>query len=107
MGEKGAKLTEQSTAGAEDLVEQLRPLGDVSNRKMFGGHGIFRDGVMFALVNSDGEAFLRVDDNFRSELEATGSASHGKMPYMSVPTDDEALLALAARSLEIARAAKR
>jgi DNA transformation protein len=107
MGKKGARLTEQSTAVAEDLVEQLRPLGDVSNRKMFGGHGVFCDGVMFALINSDGDAFLRVDDDFRAELEAAGSTSHGKMPYMSVPTDDQALPALAGRSLEIARAAKR
>jgi DNA transformation protein len=107
MGKKGARLTEQSTAAAEDLVEQLQPLGDVFNRKMFGGHGVFCDGVMFALVNSGGEAFLRVDDDLRAELEAAGSTSHGKMPYMSVPTDDQALLALAGRSLEIARAAKR
>ncbi|MBK5111916.1 MAG: TfoX/Sxy family protein [Thermoleophilia bacterium] len=107
MGEREAKLTGASTARAEGLVEELRPLGEVSSRKMFGGHGVFCGGVMFALVDSDGDSFVRVDDDFRAELEAQGSTSHGRMPYMSVHSSDEALLALAGRSLEIARAARR
>lgn len=106
MGKKGAKLSAEATVRAEELAEELRPLGDVSSRKMFGGYGIFADGVMFALVSSDGVAFLRIDDELRAELEAGGSAAHGKMPYMSVPAGED-LLPLAERSLAIARAAKK
>ena len=46
------------------LVEYfLDQLGDehVSARSMFGGHGIYRDGRMFALVY-DGSVYLKVSD---------------------------------------------
>jgi DNA transformation protein and related proteins len=107
MARKGAKSNEEATALAEDLVEQFQPLGAVSGRKMFGGHGIFCEKVMFALVSSDGAAYLRVDDEFRAELEIAGSTSFERMPCMSIPEEAEDLLDLGGRSLEIARAAKR
>lgn len=109
MGRKGAKLTEQATAAAEGLVTELAPLGEVTSRKMFGGYGIYESGVMFMLISSEGLPFLRVDDSFRAELEREGAASHGKMPYLSVPgwPDPDDLLALAERALRIARDAKR
>lgn len=44
----------------EHLIDVLRPLGGVAARRMFGGAGLFRDGVMFALV-SDEVLYLKVD----------------------------------------------
>lgn len=38
----------------------LMPLGPVATRRMFGGWGIFLDGIMFALV-ADGELYLKSD----------------------------------------------
>ena len=39
----------------------LNDLGGVRSRAMFGGHGIFHDGVMIGLITS-GVFYLKVDD---------------------------------------------
>lgn len=49
----------------EFLHEQLAPLGPVSPRRMFGSTGLFRDGVLFALVRDD-VLYLRVDAGNRA-----------------------------------------
>lgn len=85
MGKKGAKLTAVSTEIAAELVRQLRDLGDVSSKKMFGGSGIFESGKMFAFVDSEGEVFLKADDSNRQQFEEAGAAKHGRMPYFEVP----------------------
>ena len=55
------------------VVESLRPLGAVSARRMFGGYGIFKDGLMFGLV-ADDQLYLKVDDANRSTYEAAALA---------------------------------
>lgn len=95
MGKKGAKLTQAAGDAAELLVDLLRPLGDVSSKKMFGGYGIFEGGKMFALIDSSGHPFFKADDSNRARYEAAGSEKHGRMPYYAVPDsvlDDEAEL---------------
>ena len=52
---------------------------------MFGGYGIFESKVMFALVNSRGEVFLKAGDSNRERFRKAASTSHGKMPYFSIP----------------------
>lgn len=52
---------------------------------MFACYGIFKEGKMFALVNSIGEIFLKTDDSIRSKFGNAGAHSHGKMPYFSLP----------------------
>jgi DNA transformation protein len=54
------------------LAELFEPLGGVSFRRMFGGLGIFRDGLMFGLV-ADDVLYLKTDDTTRSGFEAEGS----------------------------------
>lgn len=51
----------------EYLREVFSPLGVVSPRKMFGGHGIFYDGVMIALV-ADDSLYLKVDKQTEGEF---------------------------------------
>jgi DNA transformation protein and related proteins len=51
------------------VVESLRPLGPVSARRMFGGHGVFLDGVMFGLI-ADDQLYLKVDGENRAAYEA-------------------------------------
>lgn len=51
------------------LLELLEPLGGVSARKMFGGHGIYKDGRMFGLV-ADEVLYLKVDAQSKPEFEA-------------------------------------
>lgn len=53
------------------LMEWLAPLGEISARSMFGGHCLYCDGVVFALV-ADQALFLKVDDTTRPRFEALG-----------------------------------
>ena len=52
----------------ELVVEQLRPFGAVTVRSMFGGWGIYRDGVFFALV-ADDTLYFKSDDENRAQFE--------------------------------------
>lgn len=60
----------------EHLLELMAPLaasiGPVVPKRMFGGHGLFYDGLMFALV-SGGQCYLKADDVTRPQFEAEGS----------------------------------
>jgi DNA transformation protein len=58
---------------AEGLKEIFEPFGAVSVKRMFGGHGVYADGLCFAL-ETDGEVYLKVDDQNRAEFEAAGSS---------------------------------
>lgn len=42
------------------LLDNLCPMGAVSSRRMFGGHGLFMNGLMFALV-ADDQLYLKAD----------------------------------------------
>lgn len=53
------------------LLELLAPLGGVSSRTMFGGHGIYRDGLIFGIVIDDA-LYLKTDDVNRNEFDARG-----------------------------------
>jgi DNA transformation protein len=55
----------------EDIVEALGPLGPVVVRRMFGGGGVFLDGLMFGLLIDD-VLFLKVDDTNRADYEREG-----------------------------------
>lgn len=111
MGEKGARHTAVAAVAAEILAEKLEPLGEVSTKKMFGGNGIFCDGVMFTIIDSAGTGFFRVDDSTRTTYERAGSVAHGRMPYQSIPepvlADDEALLSWGREALAVAKAHKK
>lgn len=53
------------------LLETFEEFGPVSARSMFGGHGLFREGLMFGLVTSD-SLYLKADDHNRAHFEALG-----------------------------------
>ena len=52
-------------------LDLLDPVGPVTARARFGGHGIYARGLMFALVDDD-EIFLKADDVARPRFEAAG-----------------------------------
>lgn len=60
-----------STEFADFVVESLQPLGPVVARRMFGGFGIYLDGVMFALIAYD-TLYFKVDDGNRPAYEDAG-----------------------------------
>jgi DNA transformation protein len=111
MGEKGTKLTQKANEMCRNYVESLASTGDISSRKMFGGYGIFESGVMFALVNSEGELYMKANKSNMTRFEKAGSKKHGKMLYYSVPgkvVNDRTLLCEWAKdSIEIAHSSKK
>lgn len=58
-----------ASALIEHLIDALRPLGGVAARRMFGGAGLFRDGLMFGLV-SDEVLYLKADAETVEAFEA-------------------------------------
>ena len=52
------------------VLDQLRGVGPVTARRMFGGVGLYLDGVIFALL-ADDILYLKVDDSNRPYYEAT------------------------------------
>lgn len=78
---------------ADHICDILSPLGPVTAKSMFGGFGIYLDGLMFALIAWDC-LFLKADDANRAMFEDSGSAPFKPwedkpmvMPYWEVPTD--------------------
>jgi DNA transformation protein len=53
------------------LAELFEPVGGVSFRRMFGGLGIFRQGLMFALV-ADDTLYLKADGDTAVAFKAEG-----------------------------------
>lgn len=56
---------------AEFVEDVLQPVGPVHIRAMFGGYGVYLDGVMFGLIAFD-TLYLKVDDGNRREFDAAG-----------------------------------
>lgn len=107
-----------------DITEFFAPVLPVLVRRMFGGHGVYSDGAIFA-IEIEGVLYLKVDDENRAFFAERGSGpftyekktgGQAVMAYFSLPEeayDDEDLLrscvreALgASRRAEIAKAAK-
>lgn len=63
----------------EFLQEWLAPLGEITARAMFGGHCLYCDGLVFALVASQ-ELLLKVDAETRPAFEAIGSQPFRPFP---------------------------
>ncbi|HEY0505862.1 MAG TPA: TfoX/Sxy family protein [Lysobacter sp.] len=102
-------MSEAFIAHVHDLLD---PMGKVATRAMFGGHGVYLDGVMIGVVMEDA-LYLKVDAETRLHFEAVGSQPYvylGQqepitMTYWSAP--DEAMESARAMRpwAELARAA--
>lgn len=62
MGEKGSKLSRDSTLMAELLRDKLEPIGGITIKKMFGGHGVFHEGKMFGIVDYKGQCYFKANE---------------------------------------------
>jgi DNA transformation protein len=91
----------------EFVLESLQSLRGVSARRMFGGWGIYKDSVMFALIASD-TLYFKVDAGNRQAYEAadlpyftyTDKGKPIRMPYCEAPSegfDDPEILCAWAR----------
>ena len=97
------------------VTDQLNGLANVSVRKMFGGAGLYCDGVMFGLI-ADDVFYLKVDDSNRDDFIKAGASAFNPYPdkvktaimsYYDVPADvlenPDELAKWTQRSLTIAR----
>jgi len=83
-----------SPAFKDYLLDLFEPVGPLTIRSMFGGDGVFRDGLMFGLV-ADEVLYLKVDAQNQPAFEEAGSApftyeGKGKpvrMSYWECPAD--------------------
>jgi DNA transformation protein and related proteins len=55
----------------EHCLELLGPLGGTRSKRMFGGWGLYVDGLFIALIAID-KLFLKVDDTSRPQFERAG-----------------------------------
>ena len=55
----------------DNVLDLLGGWGGVSARRMFGGYGLYRQGMMFALIAED-VLYFKVDDQNRAEFKAAG-----------------------------------
>jgi DNA transformation protein len=101
---------------AERLKALFEPFGPVTVRRMFGGAGVYAEGLCFA-IESGGEVFLKVDEGSQPEFAAAGSSpfiytargkpmptSFWRLPAIACEQADE-LSRWAALGLEAARRA--
>jgi DNA transformation protein len=100
------------------LKDQLADMGPVTSRRMFGGAGLYCDGLIFAIVVDD-VLYFKVDDSNRADYEAAGTEpftfTHDKgqmvMNYYEVPVDvlenKEKTSQWALKALDAAQAAKK
>ena len=86
---------------SRDCIDYLHDLfsafAPVTTRRMFGGYGVYRDGVILAIVIGE-VLYLKTDDATRTEFEAEGSepfmyeTKDGKRVAMSYWRTPEAAL---------------
>jgi DNA transformation protein and related proteins len=95
------------------VVEQLQSLGNVTSRRMFGGVGLYADGLFFALIAADA-LYFKVGDSNRDAYLQRGAKPFRPFPdkpefsmsYYDVPADllddAEALSRWARKSVAVA-----
>lgn len=100
----------------EFVLEQLERVAPVRARRMFGGVGLYRDDLFFAVLDDD-RMYFKVDDTNRPDYEALGQRPFDPfkdgvhlLQYYEVPADvvedpDELRLWID-KALEVARRKK-
>lgn len=97
------------------VLELFEPMGGVIHKRMFGGVGLSRHDLFFALIAEDA-LYLKADDVTRPEFAAAGSApfhpfgGDRAMGYWSAPLealeDPDVLAQWARKALDAAARAK-
>jgi DNA transformation protein len=98
------------------VLEQLAALGNVEARRMFGGRGLYCNGVFFGLIARDDVLYLRAAAGNVADYDARGMPAFRPFPdrpqvggrYREVPPDvleeAELLIEWARRALDAAGA---
>jgi len=87
------------------LLDQMNGLGTMTVRKMFGGAGLYLDGIFFAIVAED-LLYFKVDDTNLSDYLSAGMTKFHGLRYYEVPAevleDSEALGEWADKAVAVA-----
>jgi DNA transformation protein len=78
----------------EYIIEVLESVGKVTTRKMFGGYGLYKNSIIFAII-SENELYFKADSKaseyFKSQgLEPFSYRSRGKiinLSYYKIPPE--------------------
>lgn len=99
------------------VLDQLSPLEGLRSKRMFGGIGLYAEGLFFALIEEETLRF-KVDDHTRETYLAHGSTAFKPFPdkktvmqYYEVPIeileDQDKLCDWAKAALDVARRKKK
>jgi len=74
------------------VLDMLQPHGPITARALFGGHALYFNGVIFAII-VENQLYFKVDDLTKEDFEAydsryfvyTGKTKQVTMPYMTLP----------------------
>ena len=99
------------------VLEQLGRVTPVTSRAMFGGVGVYADGLFFALMAGE-TLYLKVDDTNRGDFQAIGMGPFNPfdddkhvMQYYELPADMlediDALRPWIEKAVEVARRARK
>ena len=98
------------------VIEQLERVASITSKSMFGGVGLYADGLFFALIGND-RLFFKVDDSNRPDFEAAEMepfrpyGDERAMKYYEVPIavleDADALQTWAKKAIDVARCARK
>lgn len=83
-----------TTNYVEYVLDLLSPFGAISSRAMFGGYGIYKDGIIVAIIAYD-ELYFKVDSTNQLQYEKLGSTpftyvannKRATMSYWKVPLE--------------------
>lgn len=64
-------ISKEEKEFANYVVDLMQTIGPVRAKSMFGGHGLFLDGLMFALI-ADCVLYLKVDNESEIDFQARG-----------------------------------
>ncbi len=70
----------------DHVIETMRDLGAVTGKPMFGGWGLYHEGLFFALIAED-TLYLKTDDENRAEFEAASL-----QPFVYVTKDGDRMV---------------
>jgi DNA transformation protein len=87
------KSLKNQSSYVDFVMEQIAPLGEITSRSMFGGHCLYCDGVVFALIAAN-VLYLKADGVNQPEFEARGlepfrpfEDRSGVMRYYAAPPE--------------------
>ena len=90
---RSLKVSDAFKSFVLDQLAQLAETGDVTTKSMFGGVGLYCNGLFFGIIARD-VLYLKVDASNRPDFERTGSRPFkpypnrsGTMQYYEVPVD--------------------